>query len=79
MKRINLENDGCLHKIIVVVVIIIIIVVVFSFIHKKNEVLLSHIYNFILKKAINRLFRPAQKNSQYEKLIQIFKTNSNIQ
>ena len=34
-----------------------VVVVVVSFIHKKNQVLLRHIYNFFLEKAINRLFQ----------------------
>ena len=33
-----------------------------SFIHKKNEVLLDYCTIF-LKKAVNRLFRPAQENN----------------
>ena len=47
----------------------------FSFNHKKNLVLLSHIYIhlfiYFFFEAINRLFRPAQENNEYKILTQI--------
>ena len=53
-----------------------IIFIVVSFIQKRKTVLLSHIYNF-LRKAINRLFKPAEKNNMKYRFN--YKTYSNIQ